>query len=178
MVADCRGDELNNAVCGASDVIRSFTFGDLLAASAAFGTGLFFLWGSFGIEAEPGVLGGPQVFPQTAAIILMAFGLLIAAEALAHRRQDEATGKDRQSVLVFALVGGGLLYVWLIGAIGYLAATLVAGPFAFAAFGVTRPMRALGLGVLTALAIYAVFFAGLGIYDPPGRLFDIRTILP
>lgn len=154
---------------------RRFPLGGLIAAGATVAIGLFFLIGAFHIDTRAGVLGGPDVVPKAASALLVGFGILIALEAFLV--PPAGAGRDgRPSVLVFVIVAGGLAYVWLIGAIGYLPATLLAAPLAFAAFGVRGPTRALAAGLCAALVIYAAFFVGLGIYDPPGRLLDLNGL--
>lgn len=118
--------------------------------------------------------------PMTASLLLLGLGVVILSLAFTRRSAgpDAETSPPTQSpgLFPFAFVGGGLLYVFAIDAVGYLPATLVGAPFAFAAFGARGIVRMILAGLAAATVIYLIFFVGLGLYDPPGRLFSWRDL--
>lgn len=173
-----------------SDNHNRLFLGNLLAGAMTTGAGAFFLWGALAIPRQPGVLGGPHVVPMTASLLLVVLGLVMLALALRTTRasaeapaETTAPGAGAQTaaewpgLLPVAFVAGGLVYVWMIGALGYLPASLIAAPFAFAAFGARGPARTLLGGLVAVGVIYLIFFQTLGLYDPPGRLMDWRALV-
>ena len=151
--------------------------GDLVAGLLTVAAGVFFLWGALQIDRQLGVLGGPHVVPMTASLLLLALGLAITALAFfSPSAAPDGSSREarRPGLLPFAFVAGGLVYVWLIDTLGYLPASLIAAPFAFAAFGGRGLSRTLLPGIAAAIVVYLLFFQTLGLYDPPGRAFDWR----
>lgn len=147
---------------------------DLLAGGIATALGAFGLWGASLIARQPDVLGGPHVVPQAAAICLLAAGIGILLAALVPGKVARTTSA---TPLVFLIVGVGIAYVRAIDAVGYLPATLAVAPLAFMAFGGRGWTGAILPGLAVATTIYLIFFVLLGVYDPPGRYFDLHAVL-
>lgn len=136
--------------------------------------GAFFLWGAFLIRHREAVLGGPEVFPKIASLVLLACGIGIVFSSFWPGR---LTRTDRPTGLVLMIVGVGIAYVYALDAVGYFLATLAFSPLAFAAFG-GRGLRGTVLpGILSTVAIYLIFFRLLGIYDPPGKYIDFAALI-
>lgn len=154
----------------------SFAAGDVVAGALTTALGVGFLVSAWDIE-NPGSdpFGGPHVVPLAAAWILTGLGGAILAAAF-WRPSAPAPSKSPTAIPLLILLGG-LGYTWLIDWLGYLPATLLTAPLAFLGFGATSLRKAIAPGLCVALSIYAIFFVALGIYDPPGRYFDYRSVL-
>jgi hypothetical protein len=148
---------------------------DLLAGVITTLLGAFALWGSWLIEREEGVLGGPHVVPQAASLFLLCLGVGISALALISKKEKR---KKTQADPYIALVaGGGVLYVLAIYAFGYFPATLIFAPLSFMAFSKGGRVRSVLFGLTSAVIVYLLFFKFFGIFDPPGLYFDFNALL-
>lgn len=117
---------------------------------------------------------GARLFP------LMASGALFlcGAGAIAGRSDDTlelatASGRAVLSLAVLAVV-----YVWLMGRVGYLISTAAVVPPALWLFGIRRPLPLLCAAVGFALALHFLFFRALGVFPPVGRWFDLLDLIP
>ncbi|MBM2576283.1 tripartite tricarboxylate transporter TctB family protein [Jannaschia sp. Os4] len=115
---------------------------------------------------------GPRTVPLLAAATLALAGVAIAASPAA--RPPRAAGEARV-VLLLALA---VLYVLGIDRIGYLLATGLAAPAAFALFGVRKPLRLVATAVAVPLALHLAFFRLLGVFPPLGSWFDLLDWVP
>ena len=97
-----------------------------------------------------------------------------AAGTMTGERGNER-GNERGVAL---LLGLAVLYVLGIDRVGYLVATALAAPAAFALFGVRRPLPLLAAAVVVPLALYLAFFRVLGVFPPLGAWFDLTDHLP
>ena len=125
---------------------------------------------------------GPRMVPLLAAATVLAAGLAematvkrtapIVAEGIA----PAADAGDRR--LALGLFAVALAYAWLMGRIGYMAATALAAPAAFALYGLRRPAVLLAAAILYPLVLHLVFFRLLAAFPPRGRWFDLTDWLP
>ena len=124
---------------------------------------------------------GPRTVPLLAALTLVAAGTAIAfpsAAAPPGAAEGKAPSHDPGGVRVAMLLGLAVLYVLAIDRVGYLVATTLAAPTAFALFGVRRPAVLVAAALLVPLALHLVFFRVLGVFPPLGRWFDLVDHLP
>ncbi|MGR3539817.1 MAG: tripartite tricarboxylate transporter TctB family protein [Hasllibacter sp.] len=115
---------------------------------------------------------GPRVVPLLAAATLALSGAAVAASARPPRAGADGTGR---AVL---LLGLAVLYVPAIDRVGYLVATALAAPAAFALFGVRGPARLALAATLVPLALHLAFFRLLGVFPPLGAWFDLLDRIP
>nr|WP_067287380.1 tripartite tricarboxylate transporter TctB family protein [Marinobacterium profundum] len=141
--------------------------------------GLIALWASTGIPDPVAGEIGAKLFPQavSAALILISTLLLWNARRLPASDAPRDWMPQSSTLHVLLLATLGLTYVGLIEALGYALATLIASTAVFLLFGHRRPQRLLLMAVLATAAYYLCFFVGLGVYDPPGSVLDIRALL-
>ena len=129
---------------------------DLLSGVITTLLGAFALWGSWLIEREEGVLGGPHVVPQAAALFLLCLGIGISALAIISKK--EPSEKTQADPFIALVAGGGILYVLAIYAVGYFPATLVFAPLSFMAFSKGDLVRSVLFGLTSADNCLSVVF--------------------
>ena len=146
------------------------------ALGAAFAAAALFIGGADGAA-------GPRAVPLLAAATLVAAGAALAfgrsgtASSIVSTEEAGVVdgGDGRRAAMLLALA---VLYVLAIERVGYLAATALAAPAAFALFGVRRPATLLAVAVVVPLALHALFFRLLGVFPPLGAWFDVLDVVP
>lgn len=117
---------------------------------------------------------GARLFPLMAsgALVLSGIGATVG-QSDEPRNQNTAAA---QSVLGLAFLA--VLYVWLMGRLGYLVSTAVVVPAVLWLFGIRRPLSLVLAAVGFALALHLLFFRALGVFPPLGRWFDLLDLIP
>ena len=111
---------------------------------------------------------GARLFP------LLASGALILAGLNELRPGPrEASKGDGDSAKVIALAALGVLYIWMISQIGYLAASPPVVAAALYLFGIRRRITLIISAIVVPLALHVFFFRLLGAFPPLGDRFDI-----
>ena len=153
--------------------------GAAVVAALLIGTG----WGagSWGPRAVPLLAGGTMVLAGLADAY-RSWGPAIGRSL--HRSSPHGSSSDGASSdapgrwqvpLLLALAVG---YVLLIDRTGYLLATALAAPLAFALFGMRSPVRLALVALAVPLALHVVFFRLLNVFPPLGSWFDLSDVLP
>ncbi len=121
---------------------------------------------------------GPRTVPLLASLTIVTAGATIALSLPAKPApggvggdvpHDAEDGAPRRVAWLLCLA---VVYVLAIDRVGYLIATSLATPAAFALFGVRRPPALLAAALLVPLALHLVFFRLLGVFPPLGAWFD------
>lgn len=141
-------------------------------ASAVFlCVGVAFLVASLQIPAGTAMTLGPGVVPTAMSVAVIA----LAGVALVLDLRRPQPGR---AVTLRDLLTGAVPLVLLVAAyaqtmvwVGYLPATVLAAVAAFRLFGNPWSTSLLHGGIGGA-AFYVIFIRAMGIYDPPGTLFD------
>ena len=120
---------------------------------------------------------GPRAVPLLAAGALVLAGLAEsrAAGPAPTAGPAQVSGDERSA---WALLAIAVLYVLLLGRMGFLVSTMIAAPAVFWLFGGRGPTRLLAAAILLPLALHAVFFRFLGVFPPRGSWFDLLDLLP
>jgi len=128
------------------------------------------LW--YGLEASRLKSGfgsgpvGPKAFP-----LMLAITLGIIALFLLIRVDPNPRGLPPRTWANFGMViASFLVYAYLLAPAGFILATTLETGFVSQRFG-AKPWQALVTGLISSLALYALFVFALGIPLPPGRLF-------
>ena len=153
---------------------------DLLISLTVIGMGIFFLLQTRMIESFGDDDVGPELVPTILSWLMIALGGLSAVFRLIFPDpNDKAQLRVPSSSLLWigAITGLGLIYFFLFLATGYLLSTIVILGVILIAFGVRHPTRVLFISVLGGMAYYFIFIRVMKVYDPPGTLIDISTIL-
>ncbi|EEW26995.1 tripartite tricarboxylate transporter TctB family protein [Rhodobacter ferrooxidans] len=133
-------------------------------------------WG----QASGGWWTRPALMPGLALAGLTLANLITLGRALTDLRADPPTPEERivarQNILGWLrpveFLAYFAIYVWAIGHLGYLLATLTFILGLMLRVRLTSP-RWLLTGVLTALALVAIFRVGLGVWMPAPPLYDL-----
>lgn len=176
---------------------------DLGVAAGVILIGLFFLWQaliiSMGLADD---VVGPRAVPIFLAATLIALGVLIGIFALFERKRAGADAPqalpegetaasleakqaaeedfgflDSDLKRVFAVIGLGFVYIALFYALGYLLATFISLALMLFVFGNRNILVVLAASLAGALIYQYVFMGLMGLYDPPGQLFDLNAAL-
>ncbi|HYC35519.1 MAG TPA: tripartite tricarboxylate transporter TctB family protein [Usitatibacter sp.] len=149
--------------------------GHLWVAAALFCLGGLIYWGSYELPTGGGYAQvGPGVVPRIVAGFMLLVGALLLREAFTggFRGLDEAEERGRgMDWAAFAWIGAGLVaYGLLIERLGFVLSSAVL--FAMVARGMASRRWALNLaiGLVLAIAIFAIFNYGLGLTLPAGVL--------
>lgn len=155
---------------------------DLAISVAVAAFGAIVWWGTLRIDTGAGLLDGPRLLPTLVAsgLMVLSAGLAVHAVGRLIARSSEGDGASaaewrgfiRISAPLLALV---FLYVVLLNGFGYLLATMLTAPMAFLLFGNRGWRQALILPVGLAVLFYVLFFHLLGMFDPPGAVFDLSV---
>ena len=174
------------------DRLRYRTKIDIGVSVITIAIGAFFLYQVSLIETLQSDAIGPSLFPNFLALAMIALGVLIGASALlfnatarraneAHSIEEEAEEtfgfRDSDIKRVSAVIFMGFVYIALFYAFGYLISTFLSLALMLLVFGNRRPLQILILSVIGALAYDYVFMNLMGLYDPPGALFDLQSVL-
>ncbi len=141
----------------------------------------FFFWKSFDISLdfvdEEGI--GPRFFPQAVCVALAAVGLLMTVLGLRGQvaPADKTTFESKRfltdAVPLFVL---GLLFVWMFGAFGYVAACFVLLLASTVVFAVRGPALIL-LPVGATVVLYLVFFHLMTVFEPAATIFNPLSLI-
>lgn len=136
-----------------------------LGAAAVVGA----MWIGAGPEAW-----GPRTVPMLGGAVMVVTGLAIMREPAATAT---AAGYGAWwPPLALLLLGGA--YVLAMQRIGFLAATGLVAPLAFALFGVRSWAALLLAAMICPVALFLFFFRLLGVFPPYGAWFDLADRLP
>lgn len=131
---------------------------------------------TFDIPLDPDGGLGARVFPMIssgALILLGAIGFLTGLKPVAPRK-DRTDSKIL--VQIAAVLALSLLYVWIIGKLGYLISTALVAPAILMLFGIRNPLGLLIAAIVCPAVYHAVFFIGLGVFPPYGEWFDLLDL--
>lgn len=121
---------------------------------------------------------GPRMVPFGAAAALLLLGLGQVTVALTGPgKEDPAADSPLPMARIAGLMVLSVAYYFALGKVGYLAATIVATPFAFLLFGTRRPLTLVLATVLCPVLFYLAFFVGLSVYPPSTDWFDLADFL-
>lgn len=149
-------------------------------AIAAFGAAVW--WGTLRIDTSAGLLEGPRLLPTLVAsgLVVLSAGLAVHAAGRLLARSPDGDGSSTAEWSGFIRVAAPLLalvfvYVALLNGFGYLLATALTAPTAFLLFGNRGWQQVVVLPVGLAVLFYVLFFQLLGMFDPPGAVFDLSV---
>lgn len=150
---------------------------DVVIGVVIFTIGLMAFVVSFQIEPDYSGQTGARAFPMISAGALMILGVFQvfgATKACAGPASENVKGGIRGPFLFLGLI---VVYLWLIGKLGYLIATGLAAPVALAMFGIRNPLG-LAMAAIVVPAIYhLIFFELLGVFPPYGQWFDLLDVI-
>ena len=156
---------------------------NVLVAIVLIATGALVIHQSFQIPVTRVGGWGPRAFPVLAALGVLLAGLLVLITAL---RGAALPGTELETPstaapqalpaavwAVLGLIALGFAYIWMLDKIGYLLATALVAPAAFALFGIRRPLTLVIVAIACPIAYQIVFFELLRVYPPRGMWIDI-----
>ena len=161
---------------------------DLGVAAVTLLTGSFFLYQAMGIEPGYGGSVRPMMLPIFIAVTMMVgIAALInnaglpslkdEAVELADASGDQFGFRDSNLRRIAAVVGTGIAYLILFHAFGYFLATLISFVLILLTFG-SRNLITIAVTAVIGTAIYQyVFMHLMGLYDPPGALFNFGKLI-
>ena len=132
---------------------------------------------SFQIEPDYSGQKGARAFPIMSASALKLLGVLHlfgATKAGVAPASEKVKGGLRGPFLFLGLI---VVYLWLIGKLGYLIATGLAAPAALAMFGVRNPLGLAIAAILVPAIYHLIFFELLGVFPPYGQWFDLLDVI-
>jgi putative tricarboxylic transport membrane protein len=143
------------------------------AGVAAIGAGV--LWGSFYLPTGGGYAQvGPGVVPRIVGALTLFLGALLLREAFTggfHGVDEEAEVHLPMDWAAFAWVSAGIIaYGLLIEHAGFVVSSTLLFVLVARGFGSRRWLLNAGVGLVLALAVYAIFNYGLGLTLPAGIL--------
>lgn len=154
--------------------------------------GLFCIWQAFQIEISKGSVVNARLVPIFIAGMIVVLGVLQIIVALVAGRTKNVKGDDSSllqkdaessaalftpSVLRIILIPvTGFVYIWLFSAIGYLIATTITIAFVLFLFGTRKPGKVAIIAVGGGVSYYFIFIYLIGIYAPPGWLFNLQML--
>ena len=142
-------------------------------AIALLATGAVAVTATFWIPLDYDGSMSARVFPLISAGVLILLGGLMLRPVEADEEASQA-GLPTGPLMLLALV---ILYLWLIGKLGYLISTGLVTPVALWLFGIRHP-AGLAVGALTAPVIFhLIFFEALGVFPPYGAWFDLLDLI-
>jgi hypothetical protein len=151
-----------------------------LVAIVLIATGALVIFQSFQIPVTRVGGWGPRAFPVLAAVGVVLAGLLVLIPALrgpaVPTAQESAPDADALPGAIWSVLGLialGSAYIWSLDKIGYLLATALVAPAAFALFGVRRPLTLAIVAIICPIAYQIIFFELLRVYPPRGNWIDI-----
>lgn len=131
--------------------------------------------GSFWIARDYDGSWGPRIFPLMSATALILLGGLMLRSA--NTTAPEAAGEERIPRGPFMLLALVVLYLWLIGKLGYLLSTGLVTPAALWLFGIRNPIGLAIAAVAAPAVFHLVFFGLLGVFPPYGAWFDLLDVI-
>lgn len=154
--------------------------GGIAVAIVLIATGALVIFQSFQIPVTRVGGWGPRAFPVLAALGVVIAGLLVLIPALrgaaSPAAQDSAPVEGALPGAIWSVLGLialGSAYIWSLDKIGYLLATALVAPAAFALFGVRRPLPLVIAAIACPIAYQIIFFELLRVYPPRGAWIDI-----
>lgn len=150
-------------------VVFGFFSMKLLSNKDFWAGGLFIFFGIVAVitagENEMGTLSrmGPSYFPTVVGGLLTVLGALIAVRACVCDDRTSNGSATQWGVLIFILGSVAVFAVSLLW-LGLLVAVVMLVLTASMADSANRPLEALVLSVILALAAWAIFVAGLGLH--------------
>lgn len=144
-------------------------------AIALLATGMIAVTASFWIPLDYDESMGARVFPLISAGILILLGGLMLRPVKADAEAEASqAGLPAGPLMLLALA---VLYLWLIGKLGYMISTGLVTPVALWLFGIRHP-AGLAVGALTAPVVFhLIFFEALGVFPPYGAWFDLLDLI-
>lgn len=135
------------------------------------------LAGYFGLqipaEADGGT--GARTFPYIGAASVTFLGALETWRGIRNDAPPFALS-DRGGAIA-GMLAVSVIYILMIGKIGYLVATGLAAPLAMWLFGMRQPLALLASAILCPIAYHLIFFELLGVFPPYGEWFDLLDVL-
>lgn len=120
---------------------------------------------------------GPRVFPMSLAIILLAGAFMLAVDGCRGPSKPihESYGfKDCNVPRVLSVVGSGVVFLATFWAFGYFVATLISTIAILYSFGTRNSIYIVTIATIVAIVYQSLFMGAMGLFDPPGRLMDLR----
>jgi putative tricarboxylic transport membrane protein len=117
---------------------------------------------------------GARIFPlMSAGVLILLGGLMLRPVKVDHETEVSQASIPTGPLMLLAVA---VLYLWLIGKLGYLISTGFVTPVALWLFGIRRP-AGLVVGALAAPVIFhLIFFEALGVFPPYGAWFDLLNL--
>lgn len=111
---------------------------------------------------------GPKLFPMLIGIALIVFGATLGWQSASggwRNMPADDEGRDKPDWIAFTVIAGGLLlHMAVIGAIGFVLASVLLFMLVARGFGSRQWRRDLISGICVALAAYYLFTAALGLH--------------
>ena len=122
---------------------------------------------------EVDMLWGPRLFPVAVMAVLAVIGGAVAISELFFQESGVDPRKEPNDWSGMAYVLLGLaLFGMLVEPVGFVIAAATLFVAVSCGFGSRRLLLDVALGLVLAIAIYALFVRGLGLYLPGGTLFS------
>ena len=149
--------------------------GQLAVAAGMVVLGGLVFWGSYDLPTGGGYAQvGPGVVPRIVGVFMLLLGALLVREALTggFRGVDEAEERGRgMDWASFAWITAGIFaYGLAIERLGFILSSVILFTMVARGLGSRRWALNIGIGVVLAVAIFALFNYGLGLTLPPGVL--------
>lgn len=128
---------------------------------------------TFGPEFAEGTVGhtfGPAFYPRIVLAVWIALCLILIVRGIGRRASVFVPPQAWGPVGAYAVLTG--LYIWLIGVIGFLFASILLSLGGMLGLDERRPLLLLLAGVLFPVLIWCVFTFGIGIPLPSSPWFD------
>jgi len=163
--------------------IQSRKIENLLGSFMFIGIGLFFLVQAQKVETNQANLIGPSLVPSIISILLIVLGIITGVRALFFIKGAEVSAQSKghglQTYLkLSAITLLGFFYIWAFEAFGYLASTFLVSVIIMYIFGIRKITRLATYAVVGSISYYLVFVKLMKIYDPPGALINVQSLLP
>lgn len=144
-------------------------------AIAMLAMGVVAVAASFWIPLDYDGSMGARIFPlMSAGVLILLGGLLLWPVKADERAEVSPAGIPVGPLMLLALI---VLYLWLIGKLGYLISTGFVTPVALWLFGIRRPAGLLFAAVAAPLTFHLIFFEALGVFPPYGAWFDLLDLI-
>lgn len=156
---------------------RPMHFGEVLISLVLVFIGSFVIYETQGIAETQGYSQvGPRLFPYVIGTGLTLCGAVLGWQALSGGWRNvplDQPGHDAPDWMAFAVISVGLiLHMVLIGWAGFIIASTLLYLLVARGFGSKRSVRDALIGLVLALAAYALFTYALGLRLPAGPFGD------
>ena len=162
---------------------KKFSLDGLIRSFIFIGVGLFFLILAQQAETNQADLVGPSLVPSVVCFLLIILGITTAVRAIFFNSGAQTGAESEtlgvQTYLKLAVITLlGFLYIWAFTAFGYLLSTFFTLLAILFIFGIRNISHMALYGACGSFVYYLIFVKLMKIYDPPGSLINMQSILP